>query len=46
MVMLTHNLNSNKKTMSDIAEYCMTEESAKALDFTVASVRPLVYKKT
>jgi len=31
--------------MPDLAEFITTQEAAKMLDFTVASVRQLVYKK-
>ena len=33
------------RTMPDLDEFWTTEEAAKVLDFTVASVRQLVYKK-
>jgi excisionase family DNA binding protein len=36
---------TQKQTMPDLAEFMTTEEAAKALGFTVVSVRNLVYKK-
>ncbi len=33
------------KTMPDLAEFMTTEEAAKALDYTVESVRQMVFKK-
>jgi len=43
MTILTRNLHT--PTMPDLDEFFTTEEAAKFLDFTVASVRQLVYKK-
>jgi excisionase family DNA binding protein len=36
--------NQTKNTMPDLAEFMTTEEAAKKLNFTVQSVRQLVYK--
>jgi excisionase family DNA binding protein len=36
---------SQKTPMPDLAEFMTTDQAAKALDFTVESVRQLVYKK-
>ena len=37
--------NSQETPMPDLAEFMTTDQAAKALDFTVESVRQLVYKK-
>ncbi len=36
---------SQETPMPDLAEFMTTDQAAKALDFTVESVRQLVYKK-
>ena len=35
----------NEKAMPDLAEFMTTDQAAKALDFTVESVRQMVFKK-
>ena len=35
----------SNKTMPDLAEFMTTEEAAKTLDYTVESVRQMVFKK-
>jgi excisionase family DNA binding protein len=36
---------SHDTTMPDLAEFMTTDQAAKALDYTVESVRQMVYKK-
>ena len=45
MVIFAQDVIHVKNPMPDLAEFVTTEEAAKMLDFTVASVRQLVYKK-
>lgn len=43
--MMYINSNATVATMPDLKEFMTTDEAAKALGFTVDSVRNLVYKK-
>jgi excisionase family DNA binding protein len=45
MTLLTRNKFSHSETMPDLNEFMTTDQAAKKLGFTVASVRQMVFKK-